>query len=68
MTTCILGSDATISIHKDDNLVQPSLSICVQDVPTGPAVDAKEFGVLEEEQGLAGAGQLIQEVMWIRPG
>ena len=29
---------------------------------------SKDFGVLEEEQGLADAGQLIQEVMWIRPG
>ena len=41
-----------------------------QDVPTGPCplVDAQreDSRVVEDQQGLLGAAQLVQEVRWIR--
>ena len=52
--------------------------LCVQNVPIGPIVDAQreDSEVIEEEQQLADAGQLVQladagqlvqEVVWVRP-
>ena len=54
---------------KDDNNLDKLWLVCVQDVPTGQVVEAKreDSEVVEEGQELADAGQLVQQVMWVRP-
>ena len=54
---------------KDDNNLDKLWLVCVQDVPAGPVVEAKreDSEVVEEGQELADAGQLVQQVMWVRP-